>query len=1387
MKNKTKTKVIAVLLAFLMIFVNLPITSVYSDDSIKDMRTYTEIADYIEATSNLLNEYPCDLENVIYIDLEADMVTNFNGEKYEAYDDVISSVLSEDMESAQEFLTSNGYEVLEVGSNTISVEDPYQTKRIIIEDDNLTTGNGAEKIIHFGNEYILQYSTIEDTINAYHAFLADPTIDNVYLDVVVSLDVESDRSIEDFYVVVPDGLVNGYKEHYSWGVTTMGLDKMQDNLLAAGYTLDPVTVAVLDSGVNHENKYLENRILVGYNYVSNNDNTMDDNGHGTHVAGIVCDGTTSNVKILPVKVLNSEGKGSLLYVKNGIYFAVTQGAEVINLSLSAEDTSKTVTYLESTFKYAIDNNAVICSSAGNDQTDVANYYPSRSPQVITVGALDTTMRLAYYSNVGEEIDFCVPGSSIISTYQAGLAYKSGTSMSTPHVSACVALLKTWNPDLTFEEVKQLLIDNSIDLGTKGKDNNYGYGYINLANFNVSRGCKHEYISNITLAATCTKTGSLTYTCKHCNNSYSETIPSLGHDYQPLVIKPTCIIDGYTTYTCSRCSDSYTSDIVKAQGHNYVGSITRQPTCEDEGQETFTCSGCNDHYTTVIPAKGHKYTSKITTVPTHFKDGVRTYTCENCGHNYTETIPMNKHNFTLALVSPTCTEQGYTLYTCDCGYSYKDNFTDPIGHDYKVFEHKDSTCTMEGYDLYTCTRCTDSYTQALPKLKHDYVSETIAPTCEKAGMTIHTCTKCGLGYESDNVPALGHDYIATVTNATCESDGFTTHKCSRCDKEYVDTIIKALGHNYLVEQINPTCEKDGSVNYTCDRCGDTYSTVIKTQGHSYYKEITYPTCEDEGIISHVCNVCGHSYEESRTPALGHKYISEIINPTCSAKGYTKHTCERCGDAYNDSYVNELSHEYTIIKEEDPTCMKDGYMTFKCKYCDDQYTETITHKGHDFETKVVDPKCNVEGYTLFSCKNCDFSEQRNFVPALTHNYHSEVTLAPTCENEGTLTYTCEYCGDSYTEVIPETGHSYKATVKNATCTEKGYTLYECENCDDSYKDNYIDMIAHDYEAVITKQPTHLEEGITTYTCKNCPDSYVEPIEKGKHDYEVTVIAPTCENEGYTLYECKDANCKHSYKDNYVEALKHEYESKIALEASCGLEGIITYTCKYCGNSYNESIPALKHNYTSKVVDSTCTNEGYTLHTCTLCNHSYKDNITGLKDHNYNIESRKEPTCKAEGSIVYKCQNCGDSYTTKLDKLDHNYVAEVIKPTCTAEGYTLHTCSSCGDNYKDSYINKIAHNETDWKIDKAATCEKDGSRHKECTVCGTTTITEVIPATGHDYKETVKEPTKVTRGYTLHTCKNCGDSYKDNYVECETPIVNTVYKVVDTIRSVLSKLFG
>ena len=124
MKNKTKTKVIAVLLAFLMIFVNLPITSVYSDDSIKDMRTYTEIADYIEATSNLLNEYPCDLENVIYIDLEADMVTNFNGEKYEAYDDVISSVLSEDMESAQEFLTSNGYEVLEVGSNTISVEDP---------------------------------------------------------------------------------------------------------------------------------------------------------------------------------------------------------------------------------------------------------------------------------------------------------------------------------------------------------------------------------------------------------------------------------------------------------------------------------------------------------------------------------------------------------------------------------------------------------------------------------------------------------------------------------------------------------------------------------------------------------------------------------------------------------------------------------------------------------------------------------------------------------------------------------------------------------------------------------------------------------------------------------------------------------------------------------------------------------------------------------------------------------------------------------------------------------------------------------------------------------------------------------------------------------------
>ena len=1391
-QRKTKNKIIAACLAFLMVFVNIPISSVYSDDSIKDMKTFDNIIDYIQATSELISDHPCDLDNILYVDVNNDVIVNENGDFYEVYDEVLSSALNEEVVKAEDILNENGYKVVEVEADTISIENPYQTRRIIIEADNLTTGNGAEKILNYKDEYVLQYETIQETMDAYKAYKADPSLKEVYLDLVISYDEEADeyKDIDTFYPVNPDELENGLKDHYSWGVATMGLDKMQDNLYAEDYDLEDVIVAVIDSGVNYNNKYLENRILAtGYNFIEGNDEVMDDNGHGTHVSGIVCDGTTNNVKILPVKVLNKEGKGSLLYVKTGILYAIENGADVINLSLSAEDPTHTITYLESVFQTAIDNNVVVCVSAGNDSGDAADYYPASSSKVITVGALDTLMNKAYYSNSGEEIDFAVPGSSIASTYQDKLAYKSGTSMASPHVAAAAALLKTWNKDLTVNEIKEIFIDNCIDLGTEGKDNYFGYGCINLANFDTTRTCNHEYIANITKQATCVEDGVVTYKCKKCGDSYEETIKATGHDYKAEVVEATCLTEGYTTYTCANCGDSFVSDRVPVLGHSYESEVTKQATCEENGEITYTCSRCEDSYTEEIPALGHNYESEVTKEPTHFEDGLRTYTCKNCNDVYTEVIPKEEHVYTVSTIAPSCLEQGYDLHLCEeCGYSYKDNYTDTLGHDPQLYDKLEPTCEEDGYEIYRCSRCGEETKTVLQAKGHNFTKEVVEPTCTTEGYTTYTCTneKCGASYISDYVPALGHKYIDTVIEPTCTEGGYTTHKCSVCEDEYTDNITQAIGHRYMVEITPATCDKDGVIKYTCENCGHSYETTIKAQGHAYYKVTKDPTCTEKGYVKHVCNVCEYSYTEKELEALGHDYVETIIPSTCIEKGYTLHKCSRCGDEFKDNYTELAEHKYIIADKKEATCLLDGYIKYECKDCHDSYELTIPASGHKYSVEIISPTCTTEGYTLQKCDNCGEEIKTNHTKPLGHNYEQKITKEASCGVEGEITYTCSRCGDSYTEKIPALTHNYKITIVNPTCTEEGYTLHECEYCKDSYKDNFVEKIPHEYVGEITIKPTHNSDGEIKYTCKYCGDSYIEKIEKTPHELEAKVVAPTCTEKGYTLYTCKDKDCGYSYKDNYIDALGHNYEAKITKEATCKENGEITYTCSRCGDSYTEEIQKLEHNYTSEVIAPTCTEKGYTLYTCSNCGDTYKDNFTDVISHNYKEVNKVDPTCAKEGKIVYECEYCGDSYEVSIDKLPHKYVDTIVDPTCTSEGYTIHECEYCGDSYKDTYTDKIAHNESEWIIDSEAQCEKDGHRHKECTVCHEVLEEEIIPATGHNYIESVVKPTVLTRGYTLHKCEYCGDSYKDNYVECTSPLVSTIYKAIDSLTSFILGLF-
>ena len=389
---------------------------------------------------------------------------------------------------SEEFGLGNDRLTLEQYSG--STEDPYLTKRVIVVTDAALPGRtGASRILRYRNEYIMQYATEEETEQAYQMLIASGTHEAVLPDLVV----EEEPGMDSGFMFSARRPEIESREHYSWGIEATGLDTMLNRIRENGIVPAQVTVAVLDSGVTVENPYLAGRLLVGYNALDASDDVTDEMGHGTHVTGIVADGTDTNVSILPIKVFNAEGRGPISAVKNAILFALEKGASVINLSMSGMDKNRTVTYLENTFQQAIDVGTVICVSAGNQYSDVMDYYPSRSDKVLTVAALEQSgekLRRAAYSNYGEAIDFALPGSQIYSTLGTGLGYKSGTSMASPHVAAAIAMIKSVSGEMSFWDIKNTLIrfcDNDLIEGRESMepgawDEQCGYGCLNLTDF-----------------------------------------------------------------------------------------------------------------------------------------------------------------------------------------------------------------------------------------------------------------------------------------------------------------------------------------------------------------------------------------------------------------------------------------------------------------------------------------------------------------------------------------------------------------------------------------------------------------------------------------------------------------------------------------------------------------------------------------------------------------------------------------------------------------------------------------------------------------------------------------------------------------------------------------
>ena len=321
------------------------------------------------------------------------------------------------------------------------------------------------------------------------------------------------------------------------------------------------------------------------------------------------------------------------------------------------------------------------------------------------------------------------------------------------------------------------------------------------------------------------------------------------------------------------------------------------------------------------ACAHNYTATAQQ-PTCTEEGFVIYTCQ-CGHTRTEVLEALGHRYKTTVTAPTCTEEGYTTCTCQCGEMYISNFIGALGHAYEV-DTVNVSCNADGYITYTCA-CGDSYSEIVFADGHIYDAEVIAPTCEDMGYTVYTCP-CGDIYVSDYIDPPGHTYEAVTTEATCTSDGYATYTCP-CGDTYSE-VLKSTGHRFEAVVTAPTCTVDGFTTYACP-CGESYiSDHQEALGHNYEPVTAAPTCESNGYTGTACSLCGDTIVTEETPASDHSYEAVITAPTCTAEGFTTYTCA-CGDSYTADETQALGHSYTAAE-------KDGSMVYTCQ-CGHSYSE------------------------------------------------------------------------------------------------------------------------------------------------------------------------------------------------------------------------------------------------------------------------------------------------------------------------------------------------------------------------------------------------------------------------------------------------------------------
>lgn len=611
---------------------------------------------------------------------------------------------------------------------------------------------------------------------------------------------------------------------------------------------------------------------------------------------------------------------------------------------------------------------------------------------------------------------------------------------------------------------------------------------------------------------------------------------------------------------------------------------------------------------------------------------------------------------------------------------QDSYHDPAEHWMQALNRTDeldanAVLTHETFTCAVCEQKTSFTVWRTPEYTRDGVTALSRNVLYSDGTMADGETK---GTILDGIPGVDAYYTGYHWTKSC---------CDTCGTLNSNTGMSAydFGKNiYLLYDCAAEFMEDLDETVTYEYTDDTYHTKTVTGG-------TY------------CVFCYGTHHTTQSTLERHTMESAIRPEIANGRFVDMESCTLCDYAVT-SYTGAkavISGYYGTVDGQPHTVtvsdLSEAGVTTQIRYGHSTDSCTLT-SAPNFTEKGSYPVYYEITYTY---KDTDMTE--NGV-AYVHLYDESTGDCvcgcgnPDCACDGDCGGDCctdKGCGDHHNWTLLDS--------TPATCLTLGYDRYLCVDCGRTEKRDYTAQLGHAYQSIVIREATCETDGKVLEICERCGDVKETGTPKGEHEYETYSVSATCVSPGYTVREC--AICGDRHIEDITSALPHDYIAKVTA-ATCEAGGHTLHICEGCGSSFiTDYTSALGHSWDEgkEITGATCTGESVIEYTCTRCGETRLEGGDA---------SGHVPGAAATCTTPQLCENCG---AVIENALGHDYAEEVTAPTCTEMGYTTYTCTRCGDTYKGDYTEAAGHKPSDWIIDVEPTTDSEGSKHKECEVCG------------------------------------------------------------------------